>query len=95
MSSGNIVLLRFDILHFCIYCNTYRLTLYFQVQFIKAYRTIATIKCALKKEQLLAKQGKDVAEKNVMKIQKRKDKQLKSHFIMKRIKKQVFFYKNP
>ena len=65
-----------------VYYNTYPQILYFQVQFIKVNCTINaknTIKNCTKKEQLSAKRKRSlIAEKgSIMKIQKRKYRQLK------------------
>ena len=69
-NSGTAVLLKFDTLlslqRYIIsaYYNSYPLTLYFQVQFIKVHCTASTkksIKYALKKERLSARQERDLA----------------------------------
>ena len=87
-SSGTAVLLKLDTLNSLenhvrsVYYNTYPQILYFQVQFIKVNCTInakKTIKNCTKKEQLSAKRKRSlIAEKgSIMKIQKRKYRQLK------------------
>ena len=71
-SSSTAVFLKFDSLHLLEiyirsgYYNTFPHTLHFQVQFIKVHcsaNTKTVIKCALRKEQLVARREKDLDNK--------------------------------
>ena len=82
-SSGTAVLLKFDSLNLLenfirlVYYNTFPQNLFFQVQFIKVHCSVNTktvIKCALKKEQLSARQEKDLDIKKVNIMIQRKNK---------------------
>ena len=71
-SFGTAVLLKFHTLYSLenyvklVYCNTFPLTLYFHVQFVKVHCTATAknaIKSELKKERLLERQEKDLLAK--------------------------------
>ena len=68
--------------------NRFPLNLYFQVQFVKAHCTPNArniIKYELKREQLLAREEKDLLakKKNIIAIQIRKDRQLKRDIMIR------------
>ena len=82
-SSGTAILLKFDTFYSLknyvrsVYYNTFPLTLYFQVQFIKIHCTATaknTIKLELKKEHMSARREKDLLAKKKKIWQSRKEK---------------------
>ena len=85
--SGNSMLRRWYLLENCInsvYYDTYPLTLYIQVQFIKVHCSPSTknaIECTLKKERLLARCKRDL---NVKKRKYHEDTERKKQLIKKR-----------
>lgn len=101
-SFGAVVLLKFDTLHSLeafiesVYYNTYSMTLHYQVQFIIKVHCRPSVKnaieCALKQEQWLArwKRDLDVKKENIMKFQKKKDKQLSRDIMIKKNRKKQY-----
>ena len=93
-SSGTTILLKFNSLHSVenyikyVYHNTYLLTLYFQVEYIKVHCSPSAenvTKCALKKAWLLARWKKDLnARKRISCWSREKNKQLKRDIIIKK-----------
>ena len=93
-SSGTTILLKFNSLHSVenyikyVYHNTYLLTLYFQVEYIKVHCSPSAknvTKCALKKAWLLARWKKDLnARKRISCGSREKNKQLKRDIIIKK-----------